>query len=71
METSLSSCGHTCNNLGIQKAGEVKEKEELKNFLKLDKFSFYVLADREIFIYLKNKKLLILIVSKKFKIFNF
>ena len=35
---------------------EVKEKEELKNLLKWGKFSFYEMADREIFAYLKNKK---------------
>ena len=28
-------------------------KEELKNFLKCGKFSFYVMIDREIFTYLK------------------
>ena len=59
VETSLSSCGHTCNDLGIPIAGEVEEKEELKNLLKWDEFSFHVMADREIFTYLKNKKLLI------------
>ena len=32
------------------------EKEELKNWLKCGKFSFYVIVDREIFTYLKNKK---------------
>ena len=35
---------------------EVEEKEELKNLLKCGKFSFYVIVDREIFTYLKNKK---------------
>ena len=29
------------------------------------------MVDREIFTYVKNKKQLILIVNKKFKIFNF
>ena len=29
----MSSCGYTCNNLGIPIAGEVEEKEELKNLL--------------------------------------
>ena len=35
---------------------EAEEKEELKNLLKGGKFSFYVIVDREIFTYLKNKK---------------
>ena len=35
---------------------EIEEKEELKNLLKGGKFSFYVIVDREIFTYLKNKK---------------
>ena len=35
---------------------EVEEKEELKNLLKCGEFSFYVIEDREIFTYLKNKK---------------
>ena len=47
------------------------EKEELKNWLKCGKFSFYVIVDREIFTYLKNKKQLILEANKKFKIFDF
>ena len=50
---------------------KVKAKEELKNLLKWGKISFYVMVDCEIFTYLKNKKFLILIVSKKFKIFEF
>ena len=33
METSLSSYGHTCTDLGILIAGEVEEKKELKNLL--------------------------------------
>ena len=53
MENSLSSCGHICTNLGIPIAGEMKEKEELKNLLKWDKFSFCVMVDREIFTYLQ------------------
>ena len=56
VETSLGSCGRACTNLGIPIAGEVEEKEELKNLLKWGKFSFYVMVDREIFIYLKSKK---------------
>ena len=45
--------------------------EELKNLSKWGKFSFYVMVDSEIFTYLKNKKYLIIIVNKKFKIFDF
>ena len=74
METSLSSCGHVCTDLGILIDGEVEEKEEQKNLLKWCKFSFYVMVDREIFTYLKKKKKkkkLILIVNTKFKIFDF
>ena len=56
METSLSSCGHVCTDLGILIDGEVEEKEEQKNLLKWCKFSFYVMVDREIFTYLKKKK---------------
>ena len=36
-ETSLSSCGHICTDLDIPIAGEVEEKEELKNLVKLEK----------------------------------
>ena len=35
---------------------EEEGKEELKNLLKWGKFSFYVMVDREISTYLKNKK---------------
>ena len=35
VDTWLWSCGHTCTDLGIPIAGEVEEKEELKNLLKL------------------------------------
>ena len=56
METSLSSCGHTCTHVGILIAGEVEEKEELKTLLMWVKFSFHVIVDREIFLYVKNKK---------------
>ena len=31
-------CGRTCTDLGISTAGEVEEKEELKNLLKLGKW---------------------------------
>ena len=56
VETSLSSSDHICTDLGIPIAAEVEEKEELKNLLKCGKLSFYVMVDREIFTYLKNKK---------------
>ena len=36
--------------------------------LKMGKFSFYILVDSKIFTYLRNKKELILIVSKKFRL---
>ena len=45
-------------------------KEELKNLLMCREFFFHVMADREIFSYVKNKKSLILIVNKKIKIIN-
>ena len=51
-------------------AGEVEEKEELKNLLMWGKFSFHVMADCETFTHLKNKKWLILIVNKMFRIVN-
>ena len=53
------------------KSLEVEEKEERKNLLKWGKFSFYLIVNREIFTYLKNKKYLIFVVNKKFKIFDF
>ena len=56
VETSLSSCCHTCTHLGILIAGEAEEKEELKNLLMWGKFSFHVMVDRELFRYVKNKK---------------
>ena len=48
VETSLSSFSHTCTELDIPIAREVDEKE-LKNLLKLGKFSFYVMLDCDIF----------------------
>ena len=42
--------------IGITIVGKVEEKKELKNLLKWNKFYFYVMADREMFTYLKNKK---------------
>ena len=56
METSLSSCGQLCTHLGILEAGKVEEKEELKNLLMCGEYSFHVMVDREIFIYVKNEK---------------
>ena len=40
METSLSSVGHTCTHLGIQIAGELEGKKELKNLLMWGKTPF-------------------------------
>ena len=59
----MSGCGHICTNLGIPKAREVEEKEELKNLLNWRKFPSYVMVDGEVFTYLKNNKELILIVQ--------
>ena len=56
VETSLSSCRHTCTHLGILIAGEVEKKEKLKYLLMCGKFSFHVMVDRELFTYVKNKK---------------
>ena len=56
VETSLSSCRHTCTDLGILIAGEVEKKEKLKNLFMCGKFSFHVTVDRELFTYVKNKK---------------
>ena len=55
VETSLPSCGHTCTHLGILIAGEVAEKQELKNLLMWGEFSFHVMLDREIFTYVKMR----------------
>ena len=66
METSLSSCGHTYTDLGIGS----ERKGRTENLSKWGKFSFYVMVDCESFTYLKNKKHLIIIVNKKFKIFG-
>ena len=68
--TSLSSCCHTCTHLGILIAGEVEEKQELKNLLMWGKFSLYLMVDRELLTYVKNKNQLTLIVNKKLKIVN-
>ena len=56
VETSLSSCCHTCTHVGIQIAGEAERKEKLKNLLICGKSSFRVMVDRELFIYVKNEK---------------
>ena len=62
----------TCIDLGTPKAGEVKEKEDLKTTLKWGKLFFDVILDHEILTYLKNEKYLILIVnSRKFNVFIF
>ena len=42
--------------LGILVAGEVEEKEELKNFFNWGEFSFHVMVGREVFTYVKNEK---------------
>ena len=55
METSLSSCGHACPHLGILIAGEVTEKQELKNLLMRGESSFHIMVDREIFTYVIAK----------------
>ena len=34
VESPLWNCGHTCTDLGIPIAGQVEEKEKLKNLLK-------------------------------------
>ena len=52
----MSRCGHTYAHLGILIVGEVEEKEELKNVLMWGKFSFHVMANRELFTYVNNKK---------------
>ena len=67
----MSSCGHTYTDLGIGS----ERKGSTEKLVKVGKFSFYVMVDYlhviEIFTYLKNKKQLIIIVNKKFKIFDF
>ena len=55
METYLSSYGHPYTHLGILIAGEVEEKQELKNLLMWGKFSLYLMVDRELLTYVKNK----------------
>ena len=42
VETSLSSCSHTCTDLSILIAGEVEEKEELKNLLNSPFMSWHI-----------------------------
>ena len=53
-------CWLGCTDIGIPIVGEFEEKEELKNFL---------MVDCKIVTCLKNKKLLVLIVNKKFNVF--
>ena len=52
----MSSCGHICTHLGILIAGEVEEKEELKNLLMWGEFFFHIMVDHEIIAYVKNKR---------------
>ena len=60
MESSLSSCGHTCTHLDILIAGEVAEKQELKTLLMWGEFFFHIMLDREVFTYIReNEKYLI------------
>ena len=53
MESSLSSCGHTCTDLGILIFGKVEEKKELKNVLNSPLICH---EDHETFTYVKNEK---------------
>ena len=63
--------GHI-STYAFQKAGKVKEKEELKTALKWGKFFYDVILDYEIFTYLERKKVLILLVNSiKFGVFLF
>ena len=71
VETSLCSCDHTSTDLGIPIAGELEENENWKTCYSGCKLSFYVMVDREISTHLRNKKQLILIVNKNFKLFQF
>ena len=52
VETSLSSCGHICTDIGIGSG----RKGRTEKVVKVGNFSFYVMVDRKIFTYLKNKK---------------
>ena len=63
-------CWLGCTDIGIPIVGEFEVREELKNLLKWGIFSFYVMVDCKIVTCLKNKKLLVLIVNKKFKVFD-
>ena len=55
VETSLSSCDHTCTDLKVSIGSERKGRTE-KLVKKEGKFSFHVILDRKTFAYLKNKK---------------
>ena len=44
-----------CSHLGILIAGEVAEKQELKNLLIWGELSFHAMLDREIFAYVKMR----------------
>ena len=50
----MSICGNTNTNLDISLAGQVEEKEEIKNLLKWSKFYFYEMVDCKIVTYLKR-----------------
>ena len=52
METSLSSCDHTCTDLGTG----TERKGRTEKLVKGGKLSFYVMVDSEIFTYLQNEK---------------
>ena len=52
METTVSSCGYTCTDLGIGS----ERKGKTKKHVKVGKFSFYVIVDCKIFTCLKSKK---------------
>ena len=56
VETSLSSCCHTCTHLGILIVGEVEGKGELEKLSMWGKFSFHEMVDLELFTYVKNKE---------------
>ena len=52
VETSLSSCDHTCTDLGTG----TERKGRTEKLVKGGKLSFYVMVDSEIFTYLQNEK---------------
>ena len=48
-------CQVAATHVGTLIAGEVAEKQELKNLLMWGEFSFQVMLDREIFTYVKMR----------------